>query len=231
MIVSVPSLYKFFREKDIEKLLLIWLFVFAAVWPSICDAIISEKLLNQAGLETVWQSAIALNPKEKVQKITILGNYLYILTNGNYLFCLDRNTGRLSFAAVAAAPKLPVFEPTVYNGIAYLIAANNLIAVDVERGAEIYRNKIPFSVSAAAAVNASHLYIPGTDKRLHIMEPNGRREIFKASADNVSAITSVLATDRFVFFATDGGNVICMDAVPSQNGSGSLMRSEQLRRL
>jgi outer membrane protein assembly factor BamB len=190
---------------------LTWLLVFTAFWPSLCDAIISEKLLNQAGLETAWQNAIALNPKEKVQRVTVLDNYLYILTNSNYLFCLDRNTGRLNLATVAAAPKLPVFEPVEYNGITYLIAANNLIAANVETGTEIFRNKISFPVSAAAAANASHLYIPGADKCLHVTDPNGKLELFRASADEVRAITSVLATDKFAIFATDGGNVICMN--------------------
>lgn len=192
---------------------LFWLFVFVflTVQPSTSDAIISEKLLNEAGLETAWQNVIALNPKEKIQKVTVLGNYLYILTDDNYLFCLDRNTGRLSFAAVAAAPKLPVFEPVVRNGITYIIAANNLIAADVERGAEIRRNRIPFSVAAAAVVNAFYLYVPGTDKCLHIMDPNTKREIFRAEADDVSMITSVLADDNSVIFATAGGNVICMN--------------------
>jgi len=200
---------------------LLWLFVFVflAALPSSCGAIVSEKLLNQAGLRTVWQNAVALNPpsqrlwrspKEKVQRITILGNYLYILTNSNYLFCLDRNTGRLSFATSAAAPKLPVFEPADYGGITYLIAADDIIAADIEKGAELYRNRISFSVAASAAVNGSFLYVPGTDRCLHILDTSDRLEIFRASADNPSAITSVLATDKYVIFATEGGDVMCM---------------------
>jgi outer membrane protein assembly factor BamB len=209
----IPAFCKFSGRKTLKNFCLLWLliFVFLAARPSTSGAIVSEELLNQAGLETVWQNAVALSPKEKIKKITVLGNYLYILTNSNYLFCLDRNTGRLSFAASAAAPKLPVFEPAVYNGITYLIAADDIIVADVERGVEICRNRIPFSVAAAAAVNGSCLYVPGTDKRLHVMDPNGRQEIFKANADNLSAITSVLATDNFVIFATGSGNVICMD--------------------
>ena len=214
MIVPALLFYKFSGRKTLRNFCLIrsFVLVFLTVLSSISGAVIDEKLLNQAGLKTVWQNAIALNSKEKVQKITLLGDYIYILTDSNYLFCLDRNTGRLSFATSAAAPKLPVFEPAVYKGIAYLVAANNLIMANIEQGAELCRNRIPFPVSAAAAANASHLYIPGMDKRLHVMDPNGRNEIFKASADNVSGITSVLATENFVFFATEGGNVICMDA-------------------
>ena len=209
----VPALYfcDFSGRKTLRNFRLIWSLVFLAVLPSISNAVIDKKLLNQAGLKTVWQNAIALNPKEKVQKTTLLGEYIYILTDSNYLFCLDRSTGRLSFATSAATPKLPVFEPAVYKGIAYLIAANNLIVANIEQGAEFCRNRIPFPVFAVAAVNASHLYVPGTDKCLHVMDPNGRQEFFKASADNVSSITSVFATESFVFFATDKGNVICMN--------------------
>jgi outer membrane protein assembly factor BamB len=198
----------------LKKFSPIWLLVFTIFLPLVCDAVISEKLLNEAGLQTVWQSAIPLNPQEKVEKITVLGNYLYVLTNSNYLFYLDRHTGRLSFYTVAAAPKMPVFGPADYNGIAYLIAANNVIAVDVEKGKEIYpkRPSLPFSASAAAAVNAAYLYIPGMDKRLHIIDVNSRLEKFKVGSDNdASAVTGVIATDKFVIFTTHNGNIICMN--------------------
>ncbi|MGA2914863.1 MAG: PQQ-binding-like beta-propeller repeat protein [Sedimentisphaerales bacterium] len=203
-----------------KKFSLLLLLIFAVFQSSTCDAAISEKLLNEAGLQTIWQSSIALNPpdkktsKEKVQKITILDNYLYILTSNNYLFCLDRNTGRLSFGTIAAAGKLPVFEPAECNGLTYFIAANNLIIADVEKGAELHRDKLPFIASAAAAVNSSYRYIPAADKRLHVIDSNSKLEIFTAEADKVSPITSVLADDNSVFFATQGGNVLCM--TPSQ---------------
>ncbi|MBU1260825.1 MAG: PQQ-like beta-propeller repeat protein [Planctomycetes bacterium] len=190
---------------------LLLVFVFLTVLPSESKAIVGEKLLNQAGLKTAWQNAIALNPKEKIQKITVLGGHLYILTDNNYLFCLDRHTGRLNFAFSAATLGLPVLEPTVYNNIAYLVAANYLIAINLEQGMEIYRSKMPFPVSTAIAVNASYIYVPAMDKRLHVMDPNGRQSIFEVSTDNASAITSVLATDSFTIFTTDGGNVIRMN--------------------
>ena len=190
--------------------------VFAVFLPSICDAAISEKLLNEAGLKMVWQNSIALNPpgkkspKEKVQRITVLGNYLYILTSGNYLFCLDRNTGRLSFGMIAAAPKLPVYEPAECNGITYFIAADRLVVANVEKGAELRRDRIPFSVSAAAAVNSSCFYISGADRRLHIIASNSKLELFTATSDEVSAVTSILADNNSVIFATEAGNVLCM---------------------
>ena len=187
-------------------------FVFLTVLPSESNAVVSEKLLGQAGLKTAWQNAIALNAKEKVQKITILGEYLYILTDSNYLFCLDRNTGRLVFAVSTAAANLPVFEPIAYENFAYIVAANNLIAIDLQQGTEVYRKKIPFSVSARAAVNSSHFYFAGRDNVLHASDLSSLLETFRVGANDASGITSIIAVDNSVFFATQGGSIVRMAA-------------------
>jgi outer membrane protein assembly factor BamB len=190
----------------------------------VCKAAINAKMLKEAGLEFGWQNAIALNPagktnpQEKVQKITVLGDNLYILTNTDYLFCLDRNTGKLVFGIPAAETKLPVFDPTVYKNIAYIVAANRLIAMDLQQGAEIYRKKIPFIVSSSAAVNSSYFYFAGVDNLLHATDVNNLADatnlhvVFNASSNSGTVITSVLATESAVFFATQGGEVISMAA-------------------
>ena len=192
-----------------KKFYLICLFViiFSATTSS---AFIGERLLNQAGLQTVWPSAIALNKGEKVAKITILGDYLYILTDTNYLFCLDRSTGKLLFATVLASPKFPVSAPSAYKDTVYFVAANKLIAFDIQQGTRLFETPLSMPVSAAIAANASNLYIPGMDKRLYATDLNGQHIIFQATADDVSLVTSVLADNDFVIFATDSGNVIRM---------------------
>ncbi|MGD0784457.1 MAG: PQQ-binding-like beta-propeller repeat protein [Sedimentisphaerales bacterium] len=182
------------------------------VLPTVSKAAIDEKMLKQAKLELAWQNAISLNAKEQVQRINVLGDNLYILTNANYLFCLDRNTGKLVFGIAVAEAGLPVSEPTVYKNTAYIVAANKLIAMDLQQGAELYSKKIPFLVSSPAAVNASYFYFAGKDNLMHASDTNSLREIFVASPSSKSDITSVMATDDKVFFATQGGNLLCMAA-------------------
>jgi outer membrane protein assembly factor BamB len=214
-----PRFYRgFIRRRRVHKILggyplkkfcfvCLFVIIFSA---TVSDAFISEKVLNQAGLQTVWQSAVSLNKGEKVAGITILGDYLYILTETNYLFCLDRSTGKLVIASALASPKLPVSAPSAYKNTVYFIAANKLIAFDVQQGTELFRRILDMPVSAAIAANSSNLYIPGMDKRLYVTDPNGQHIIFQATADDVSAATSVLADNSFVIFATDSGKVICM---------------------
>lgn len=173
---------------------------------------ISEKLLNQADLSTVWQNAVAMDDGEKVQRIDVLGDYLYVLTDTNYLFCFDRNTGKLSFAATVALPNMPVSAPSSYKNAAYIVAENKLITFDTVQRAEISRVILHVPVSATAAANEKYVYVPGMDKRLHILDANNGHELFKVTADDFSGITSVLATETSVIFATAGGNVVCMEA-------------------
>jgi outer membrane protein assembly factor BamB len=190
----------------------------------VCQAKINEKMLKEAGLEFGWQNAIALNgatktsPKEKVQKITVLGDNIYILTTTNYLFCLDRNTGKPVFSFAVAEAKLPVSELTVCKNIAYIVAANKLIAIDLRQGAELYRKKIPLPMSWGVAANSSYFYFAGMDNLLHaadvnsIADVNNLHVVFNASSTSGTAITSALATENAVFFATQGGDVVSMTA-------------------
>ncbi|MBN1787520.1 MAG: PQQ-binding-like beta-propeller repeat protein [Sedimentisphaerales bacterium] len=192
-------------------LIVLFIFVFLAVLPATSNAVIGQKLLKEAGLETVWENAVALNPKEKVERMIVEGDYIFILTDNNYIFCLEKKTGRLNFAFTAALLGMPVLEPRVNDNKAYIVAANYLIVVDLVQGMEVSRSKIPFSTSSSIAVNDNHLYIPARDKGLHVSNLEEIHEIFRVTADDASQITSVSAMNDHIFFATDSGIVVCME--------------------
>ena len=184
---------------------------FLMIIPTQSPAKINNTLLKEASLHTVWQSAVALNPKEKVQQMTVLGNYIYILTNSNYLFCLDRNDGRSVFSISAADADLPVSQPADFNNTVYFAAANNLLAVDLQSGNELFRNKIEFPISSRPAVNTKYFYLPGMDKQLHVLQRD-MFQVFRVNPDDHSGITSVIANDNSIVFATNSGKVYCMNA-------------------
>lgn len=174
------------------------------------SASINNTLLKEANLHTVWQTGIALNPKERTEVVTVLGNYIYILTSSNYLFCIDRNDGREVFALAAADERLPVSQPADFNNIVYFIAANNILAINLTSGAELYRKKIEYPVTARPAVNAEYFYLAGTTKQLHMMN-HEFHDLHKIDSDDSTKITSVICDSNSVFFATMGGQVYCMD--------------------
>ncbi|OHB50148.1 MAG: hypothetical protein A2Y10_08950 [Planctomycetes bacterium GWF2_41_51] len=172
---------------------------------------IDTKLLNEAKLQTSWQSAIALNPDEKVQRVTLLGDNIYILTDNNYLFCLNRNDGTPVFSISAAEKSLPVSEPVDFNNIVYFIAGNKLVAINLTSGEELYRKKLDYPLQARPAVNAQHYYFPGLDTLLHVTNRD-LLQVFKINSDDRSHITSVVSNEDQIVFATFKGGVFAMDA-------------------
>jgi outer membrane protein assembly factor BamB len=89
---------------------------------------------------------------------------------------------------------------------------NKLNEISIESGVQ----KTSMSISAGSTCpvvrNDDFFYIAGQDRRLHVLKASDKILAFDAAAENDSRITSVLADQDFVFFATDKGNVICIRA-------------------
>jgi len=186
-------------------------FIAASLLSTNASAAINARLLKEAGLQIAWQKLVALNINEKVESMTVLGSNVYVQTNSNYLFCLDRNDGRQVFALPAAEPRLPVSQPADFNNIVYFMSANHLLAIDLRSGAELFRKKIRYPATARPAITRQYFYLIGNDKQLHVADSN-MFDIFKVDADDMSQITSVISNSDSIFFATETGKVYCMDA-------------------
>lgn len=193
----------------------IFLFLLFLLSPSLFASqpqIVSEKLLNYNHLKTAWINTLVLGRKEAVDKLFVMDKDIYILTNHNALFCLNKDNGMIRFVMSIAPKGLPVFEPKLYKNKLFIVAANNLLTIDNYLGVQIHKQRIKFSVTAAAATNSSYLYLAGMDKRLHVMDKEAQLQQFAVAADNTSMITSVIATDRYVIFSTDKGNIISISS-------------------
>lgn len=170
--------------------------------------VISEELLNYNHLKTAWINKLILAKGETTGEIFVIDKNIYVLSSRNTLFCLSRSDGMIRFAMNVARKGLPVFEPKLYENRLFLIAANNLLVIDAKLGVRILKQRIKFSVTAPAVANADYLYIAGMDKRLHAMDKNAKFQQFAVAAADNPMITSIVATNDYVVFATDKGNII-----------------------
>ncbi|OHB56047.1 MAG: hypothetical protein A2Y12_17535 [Planctomycetes bacterium GWF2_42_9] len=184
---------------------------FSTILPLQASAKIDNSLLKEANLQTVWQSTLPLNANEKIEEMTIIGNNVYIRTNDNYIFCMDRHNGKMVFSLPAAEKNMPVSRPTEYNDKAYYVAANDLLAIDLRTGNELYRKRINFPAHLRPSVNERYYYIAGMDKQLHVTDHN-MFTVFRVNPNDRSGITSVAANESTIAFATNSGKVYCMDA-------------------
>jgi outer membrane protein assembly factor BamB len=71
-------------------------------------------------------------------------------------------------------------------------------------------------VVCPAVRNAINLYAAGMDNRIHVTGMEKDNFLFEAAAGNDSMPTAILATNSYVVFATDKGNVVGIAATASQ---------------
>ena len=171
------------------------------VWP---------KLLEAAGLKILWENKLPMKSSESLERLFILGNRIYALSDRNYMICLNREKGNVIFSRSVADAGLPVVGLELYKDELFSIVGNELVEINPEFGTERSAKRLKFSVVCPAARNSLYFYIAGSDRRMHTLRAEDKVEVFEAAAKDDSMITSIVADENFVVFATDGGGVTSM---------------------
>jgi len=180
--------------------------------------LVAAELLEQARLTILWESKLALSEPERLQRLFMMGDSVYGLTDRNYLFGLNQKNGKIRFGTSLVSAGLSVLGPQLFRDDLFFTAGNSLIQINTEFGRQISSKRLSFTVTAPIARNARHIYVAGSDRRMHIFDANSRLEEFKVAADNDSIITSILAEDEYVVFSTQEGNIISISpAAPLRN--------------
>jgi hypothetical protein len=179
------------------------------------SVLISPSLLDQAQLKLNWQFNLPIKQSENVDRLFIFGKYLYVLTDRNYLFCMDRVKGSMRFDLQLAPAGLPIGRPDYYDGKLWLIVGKELIVLNPLTGAIIEKRTIEtigkYAVCGPVR-NSENIFIAGVDKRLHAIVADEYWHRFMVTADNDSLITSMAVDDSLVVFTTEAGNIVCIRA-------------------
>jgi len=170
--------------------------------------LISAELLEKAHLQMIWQNKLPLQAAELIDRLFLRGDNIYALSSHNYLFCLNTKNAAISFAKPLVAKNLSVFNPQLFENQLLFVAGNSLLKMDPHSGSTDTLKRPQFTITCPAVRNLDNIYLAGADSRLHILNAETRLSEFEASADNESIITSIAATDQFVTFSTEAGNVI-----------------------
>ncbi len=176
------------------------------------DWLISAPLLDHAKLTMVWQETLPVKKGEKIEQMVLLNDRLYVRSERNYTWSLDRNTGRGIFNGSIAPAGFPILGWVAYENRLISIIDNQLVQFDPETGARVSTDNLDVSVVAPPVRNSRFFYLSGADQRLHALRADDLVEIFQVSARNESSINSVLADEEMAIFATDAGNLIAVAA-------------------
>jgi outer membrane protein assembly factor BamB len=192
--------------------------VAGSVWAQETTAeamVVSPSLLKQADLQAGWQINLPLEKKERIEQMFVFANYLYVLTDQNYLFCIDRAKGEIRFYLQFVESGLKVHKPQYYDGKLLFTVGTRLLVLDPAAGAvkELKRLvNIGRGAVCGAQRNAEHIFVAGMDKRLHAIVADEHYQEFAVTADNDELINSIVVDDEFVVFTTPVGNIVMTSA-------------------
>lgn len=170
--------------------------------------LVSAELLRHAGLKTIWESDLPIRKAENLEQLLILGNRIYAISDRNYMTCLNKENGERVFAKVFAPPGVPITGLKLYGDELLLAGGSKLLQFDAESGDKLKSVDVGFGITCPASRNSSYFYVAGTDNRLHAYRADDRVQAFEVAAENGSTITSIVADDNLVVFATAAGNVL-----------------------
>ena len=173
--------------------------------------LISPALLERAALETGWQVNLSLKASEQIDRIYVFEKYVYVLTDRNYLYCIDKKKKAVRFGLELALRGFPICEPLYHEGDLWFMIGNELRIVSPKTGAIEKRKRLKMlgrSAVGGMVRNKKHLYMASSDKRLHCFVIDGFWQEFMVAAPDGSQINSVVADDDFLVVTTAAGNVI-----------------------
>ncbi|MBN1392134.1 MAG: PQQ-binding-like beta-propeller repeat protein [Sedimentisphaerales bacterium] len=168
----------------------------------------SPSLLKPAELKILWENKLPIKQGESLEKLFVLGNRIYGLSDQNFIVGLNREKGNVILSMPLAKSGFPVMGLGLYGEGLFSVAGNKLVEINSGGGTERSAKRLKFIAACPAARNESHFYIAGTDKRLHVLRSKDKIQVFEVAAESDSAITSVAADENSAVFATTAGDVI-----------------------
>ena len=184
----------------------------AALRAETSPSLISDELLDHAHLARVWQATLPLKEAEEFDRMVLLEERLYVKSDRNYVWSLDRNDGRVVNGLSVARPDFPLLGWSAYGQQVISVIDNQLVEFDKDSGRRKRVSDLKFSVVAPPVRNERFFYLSAADRRLHVLRAQNMVQLFEVAPRNESKITSILADEDKVVFGTDGGNLIAMMA-------------------
>ncbi len=173
---------------------------------------ISDELLGHAGLDVVWRTTVPLLDKESIGTMLVLQDRLYIQSSRNYVWSLERNTGKAVFAEFIAPRDMLVLGLTAFDDRLIAVINNQIVEFDKNTGRQARVNDPEVGIVAPVARNSQYYYVAAGDGRLYAFKADDMVRAFNGTVPHKTMMTSVLADDDMVVVGTDGGNLLALAA-------------------
>jgi hypothetical protein len=173
-------------------------------------SLVSPELLKAGKLEIVSQNKVPIKEGENLSRLFIVENYLYALSDRNYIVCISRNVNSTIFSRPIAEVGFPVLGLDIYRGMLFSVIGNELIEINQELGTNISSKRLKFNATCPAVRNNLRYYVGSIDRRMHVLRAEDKIPLFEVAPEDKSLITSIVARENLVLFTTDSGIIRCI---------------------
>jgi len=172
--------------------------------------LVSPELAGRAGLEILWWQDLPVDDFEKLQDLYLIEGNLYLLTNRNYMYVLQSNTGKDLWNKSIGPVGSPILGFEKFEDKLVTVVGSKFIELSVATGELMRAEQLKVGVTAAVSRNSNYVYLPGIDQRLHVLRADDLVKLFEVGIGDGGAINSVLASEKYVLISTDAGTVVRM---------------------
>jgi hypothetical protein len=182
------------------------------------DVLVPDATLRQAGLQSSWQIELPLKPTEQIESLYVVDQYLYILTDRNFFFCIERDSGSVRSLLQLAGPGLPVLRPIQYEKKSVFLIGQEVKVFEPLTGRVSSAMTLTQMSGGYGCIarNKDCIYVCGSDNRLYVFAAQDGTRLKMVTADNDAPIDTVIASENTVWFGTTVGNIVAMDALKHQ---------------
>jgi len=170
--------------------------------------LVGPELLEPAGLKILWENILPTKPGENLERLLILGDQIYAISDKSYMLCLQRESNKRVFGKIVELGGLKVGELSLDHNMLLSVSGNRLYEIDPNTGIDHSTIDVDYGIVCPAARNDSYIYLGGNDRRLHALRAQDKVNVFIFAAENDSMITTIIADPASVIFGTDQGNII-----------------------
>ncbi|MDF1662156.1 MAG: PQQ-binding-like beta-propeller repeat protein [Planctomycetota bacterium] len=186
--------------------------------------VLNDKKIDEFFFETYWDSQIS---DEILTGITLQGEHVYAYTQSNRLYQIDMQSGRVNWLFDVGAPldtpdaenpiAVYVYDPKERKSLGrydevFIVARDQLFAIDLDSGSELWRVRLPFSTSCPPVASLTHVYVGSWDDRIYAINKEDQSiDWFYRTNDDISARPAAQANS--VYVSSEDGQAYRIDGV------------------
>ena len=172
----------------------------------------STESLDHSVLGVAWEVTLPLLDRESLDTMLVLEDRLYVRSSRNYVWSIERSTGKIVFARSIAPHGSLVLGWTPYEDRLITVVDNQIVELDKNTGIPRRTSDPEVGIVAPIARNSRFFYIAGSDRRLHALRTLDMTHVFDAAVAQEPLMNSVFADEETVVVGTDGVNLVAIAA-------------------